>query len=166
MPPTDPSSVPTPQSVAGNDRLGLNRVLLARLVVQPGVGISGHAGLFGTAYDVHTIAHELVAAYHGNRSIFSRDVIRRMFDHRTGCEGPTRALGWDVPAPKSSSAGSCFGKNTVGHLGFTGTSLWIDLKARNWIVLLTNRVYYGREPNPMPRLRPRVHDAVWRAALT
>ncbi|MCA9669394.1 MAG: beta-lactamase family protein [Myxococcales bacterium] len=127
-------------------------------------GISGHAGLFGSAYDVHVIARELVAAYHGERSIFARDVVRRFFDHRSRApSGPSRALGWDLVSPERSSAGKRFGPRTVGHLGFTGTSLWIDLDARLWVVLLTNRVYYGRDPNPMPRLRPRLHDAALRA---
>ena len=52
---------------------------------------------------------------------------------------------------------------TLGHLGFTGTSLWIDLRHRLWVVLLTNRVFSGREPNPMPALRPRIHDAVMKS---
>jgi serine-type D-Ala-D-Ala carboxypeptidase len=125
-------------------------------------GISGHAGLFSTAYEVHLLARELVAAYHGARSLFDRDVVRR-FLLRRPLPGATRVLGWDTPSARGSSSGRFFGPRSVGHLGFTGTSLWIDLERAIWVVLLTNRVYYGREPNPMKALRPRLHDAILRA---
>jgi serine-type D-Ala-D-Ala carboxypeptidase len=125
-------------------------------------GISGHAGLFATAYDVHLLARELAAAYHGGRSIFDRQVVRRYLLARP-LRGSTRALGWDTPSASGSSSGRCFGVRSVGHLGFTGTSLWIDLERALWVVLLTNRVYYGREPNLLRPFRPRLHDAVAQA---
>jgi len=122
-------------------------------------GVSGHAGLFSTAHEVHLLARELTAAFHGRPSLFDPQVVRRFLSWPRA-PGSTRVLGWDTPDPQGSSTGRGFGPDSVGHLGFTGTSLWIDLRRSLWVVLLTNRVYYGREPNPMPAFRPRLHDAV------
>ncbi len=123
-------------------------------------GVGGHAGLFSTAAEVHLLAREVAAAWHGDGAVLRRAEARRFLASRSGPPGTTRVLGWDTPSGTDSSAGQLFGPHSVGHLGFTGTSLWIDLPRRAWVVLLTNRVYRGREPNPMPRLRPLIHDAV------
>ncbi|MCK5797833.1 MAG: serine hydrolase [Deltaproteobacteria bacterium] len=130
-------------------------------------GIAGHAGLFSTAFEVHLLVRELVAAWAGERSLFDRDVVRAFWAARPAREArgrvDGRALGWDRPsADGRSSAGRLISPLAVGHLGFTGTSVWIDLERRAWLIFLTNRVYYGRERNPMKALRPRVHDAAWR----
>lgn len=126
-------------------------------------GVAGHAGLFASAYDVHILARELVAAEAGERSIFERDVVRHFWRARP-LRSASWALGWDRPAADGKgSAGRLASPRCVGHLGFTGTSLWIDLSRRAWVVFLSNRVHAGREPNPMKRFRPRLHDAVWRS---
>jgi CubicO group peptidase (beta-lactamase class C family) len=122
-------------------------------------GVCGHAGLFSTAYEVHLLAREITSAYQGGRSIFDRQVVRKFLLKRPLAHAP-RVLGWDTPATAESSSGNYFGPRAVGHLGFTGTSLWIDLDRALWVVLLTNRVYFGREPNPMIAFRPRLHDAI------
>ncbi len=126
-------------------------------------GVGGHAGLFSTADEVHLLAREVAAAWHGDSSLFSRRTARAFLTRQRAPRGTTRTLGWDTPSTTGSSAGAHFGRHSVGHLGFTGCSLWIDLPRRAWVVLLTNRVYRGREPNPMKALRPRVHDAVMSA---
>jgi CubicO group peptidase (beta-lactamase class C family) len=69
------------------------------------------------------------------------------------------ALGWDTPTEGASSSGKHFSKNSVGHLGFTGTSLWIDLDREIVIVLLTNRVHLIAKKSRFG-LRPIVHDAI------
>jgi CubicO group peptidase (beta-lactamase class C family) len=126
-------------------------------------GVSAHAGLFSTAHEVHLLAREVARAYHGRDSgPLATKVVRRFLDWGRRPAGSTRVLGWDTPAPGGSSAGRHLGPGAVGHLGFTGTSLWIDLPRRTWVVLLTNRVYHGREPNPLRAFRPRLHDAVMR----
>jgi CubicO group peptidase (beta-lactamase class C family) len=126
-------------------------------------GICGHAGLFGSAFDIYLIARELAQAYHGRRSLFSRAVVRRFFSFDR-VPGSSWALGWDTPrAVERPSCGSRFSQRSVGHLGFTGTSLWLDLEREVIAILLTNRVYYGREPNPMKRFRPLLHDAMMAA---
>jgi CubicO group peptidase (beta-lactamase class C family) len=124
-------------------------------------GISGHAGLFSTAYELHLLARELLEAYHGHSLIFDRRTVRRFFDHRPLREA-TRVMGWDTPSAQNSSSGHLLSPHSVGHLGFTGTSIWLDLPRHVAIILLTNRVYYGRHPNPLRAFRPRLHDAIMR----
>jgi serine-type D-Ala-D-Ala carboxypeptidase len=128
-------------------------------------GVTGHAGLFSTAHDIHLLCREFYAAYRGQRSIFSPKTVRRFFDwQQPNCH---RALGWDRPSLPNlqPNAGRYFSENTVGHLGFTGTSLWVDLDKGIWVIFLANRVYRGREPNPMPKFRPQLHNAVMRSLL-
>jgi CubicO group peptidase (beta-lactamase class C family) len=78
-------------------------------------------------------------------------------------DGPIRAMGWDMPSTPSSS-GKFFSKHSVGHLGYTGTSLWIDLETKLAVVLLTNRTFPGNGPegisSRIQEVRPRFHDAV------
>jgi CubicO group peptidase (beta-lactamase class C family) len=120
-----------------------------------GGGVLGHAGLFATARDVSAIAQALVLAWQ------ARDpVVRAMFAPRPGS---TWRLGWDGPAAQGSSAGELWPRDGVGHLGFTGCSIWIDLDRARWVVLLTNRVEPTRANNEIRALRPRLHDAIVRA---
>jgi serine-type D-Ala-D-Ala carboxypeptidase len=70
-----------------------------------------------------------------------------------------RALGWDVPTADSSS-GKYFSASAYGHLGFTGTSLWIDPERGLFVVLLTNRVHPTADNDKIRKVRPEVHDAV------
>ena len=73
------------------------------------------------------------------------------------------ALGWDMPTPAKSSAGQYFSPAAIGHLGFTGTSLWIDPTKQVIVVLLTNRVHPSRQREGIRIFRPLIHDAVMRA---
>jgi CubicO group peptidase (beta-lactamase class C family) len=78
--------------------------------------------------------------------------------------GSTRTLGFDTPSPKASQAGSRFGPRTVGQLGFTGTSLWIDPDRQLVVVLLTNRVHPTRKNETIKQFRPGLHErvaAIW-----
>ena len=77
--------------------------------------------------------------------------------------GTTRALGWDTPTRGLSSAGDYFSPNSIGHLGFTGCSLWIDLLQKVTVILCTNRVHPTRNATGITRLRPAVHNAIMRA---
>jgi CubicO group peptidase (beta-lactamase class C family) len=74
--------------------------------------------------------------------------------------GSTRTLGWDTPSPRNSSAGTKTSSRTVGHLGFTGVSLWMDLDRGVRVVLLTNRVHPSRDNDKLADFRPRIHDLV------
>lgn len=127
-------------------------------------GVAGHAGLFATARDVSRIAHALVAAWHDARSTSTPRIVpaprvRQMWTPST-VPGSTWCLGWDRPSPRGSSAGERWPKDGVGHLGFTGCSLWIDPARARWVVLLSNRVYPTRANEAIKGLRPALHDAI------
>jgi CubicO group peptidase (beta-lactamase class C family) len=123
-------------------------------------GVAGHAGLFGTAADVGSWALALLDAWHGRPGPLSTPVVRRFLAPRS--DGGSWALGFNRPTPPSS-AGTHFGPDAVGHLGFTGTSVWIDL-SREWaVVLLTNRVHTDPDGDRIKAFRPRFHDRVARA---
>lgn len=122
-------------------------------------GVAGHAGLFGTAGDLHRLLTLLLAAFHGRpvSPVFRPALVRTFF--RRGIPGG-RALGFDAPSAEGSSAGSCFSAQSVGHLGFTGTSFWMDLERRTIVILLTNRVHPSRANHRIRAFRPRLHDLV------
>jgi CubicO group peptidase (beta-lactamase class C family) len=124
-------------------------------------GIDGHSGLFGTADDLHILLKVLLAAFQGQtgRHLINKDLVQRFFerDDETG-----RALGFDTPSLSRSSTGKYFSKKSVGHLGFTGTSFWIDLERSVAVILLTNRVHPTRDNEKIRDFRPQIHDAVMR----
>jgi CubicO group peptidase (beta-lactamase class C family) len=127
-------------------------------------GVQGHAGLFGTADDLHKLLLELLSAYHEHRSatLFRPDLVRLFFRRLPGTD---KALGFDCPAPKNSSAGKYFSVNSIGHLGFTGTSFWMDLDRSIIVILLTNRVHPNRESTAIKAFRPKLHDTVMESLL-
>ncbi len=122
-------------------------------------GVDGHAGIFGTAAAVANIMEELLATYKGriNKGLFQRDWLNRFFARDPHSQ---RALGFDMPTGEVSSSGTLFSKNSIGHLGFTGTSIWSDLDRDITVVLLTNRVHPSRENIKIKTFRPLIHDAV------
>ena len=126
-------------------------------------GAAGHAGLWGTAEGVLTVAESLVAAYHGEQGgLLMPSTVRLLWTPSTVPDS-TRTPGWDRPSPGRSSAGEHWPAYGVGHLGFTGTSLWIEPERALVVVLVTNRVCPTRDNNRIRALRPRLHDAAWRA---
>lgn len=121
-------------------------------------GVAGHAGLFGTGPDVWRLAVHLYLAWQGRGSdFFDPEVVRTFF---TPPPGSPRALGFDLPAPREASCGRYFSPQSVGHLGFTGVSGWIDPVQGQIVVLLTNRVHLGRYNEKIKQFRPQLHDAV------
>ena len=127
-------------------------------------GIQGHAGLFGTAQDVLSLLSELMAVYLGSPSmgVFDTDLIQMFFKQQ---EHTGRALGFDTPSPIEPSCGQYFSKDTVGHLGFTGTSFWMDLDRKVMIILLTNRVHPSRSNNKIKAFRPKLHDGIMKKLI-
>lgn len=127
-------------------------------------GVAGHAGLFSTAKEVARIAGNLLDAFHGRPSLFSQAVVRQFWAPGASPGAGTRRLGWDsiTPGIGRSSAGHYLSLESVGHLGFTGCSLWIDPQPEVVVVLLTNRVYYGRDAtqDTIKGFRREVHDQV------
>ena len=122
-------------------------------------GIEGHAGLFGDVRAVGRLLTRLLADYDGTsaRPLFQRDLLQRFFmPRRPG----GRPLGFDRPDADNSSSGRFFSKESIGHLGFTGTSFWVDLRRAVAVVLLTNRIHPTRENERIRGFRPLLHDAV------
>ena len=109
-------------------------------------GVSGHAGLFSTAEDIGAYCKMLVndGHYLGSR-YFSKDIIKKFIKRQNITKGSDYGLGWDTPSRNGkSAAGDYFSDSSFGHMGFTGTSMWVDPEEEIIVVLLTNRVYPNR----------------------
>lgn len=126
-------------------------------------GTAGHAGLFGTLPAVLDQGLNWLRAVAGDDdalkvpSSLARASVDRRWMHPRG----TRVLGWDTPTPGHSSSGTGFGRRAIGHLGFTGTSIWLDPGRQIVMVLLSNRICPSRNNLAIRRFRPRIHDAAW-----
>lgn len=123
-------------------------------------GLAGHAGLFGTARALGRYARLLLRAQHGDRSLptpFTPELVSTATTRSTVPES-SRALGWDTMKP-TSSCGSRLSPSAFGHVGFTGTSLWIDPARDRYYVLLSNRVCDGGTSEEMQLLRRAFHDS-------
>ena len=126
-------------------------------------GRAGHAGLFAPVGDLLRFAEAMLAPLRpggdAGAGLFVPETVR-LFTRRAGLpEGSSRALGWDTPE-SPSSAGTHFGARSFGHLGYTGTSLWLDPDRDLAAVLLTNRTWPTRENNLVRQVRPAFHDLV------
>ena len=122
-------------------------------------GVSGHAGMFSTAPDLAAFCQMLLnGGIYGHHRLLTRSTIAQ-FTGPQAVAGNTRTLGWMVPTPDSSS-GRYFSTRSFGHLGYAGTSIWIDPDRGLFVILLTNRVYPTRENSAITAIRPAVHDAI------
>ncbi len=127
-------------------------------------GYSGHAGLFSTAEEIHVMANMLREHYLGKRDdFFKPETVREFFRRQDIVKGSDWALGWDTRALEGSSAGNYFSRDSVGHTGFTGTSIWMDLEKDVIAILLSNRVHPKRDNDRIKQFRPVFHDAVMEA---
>lgn len=127
-------------------------------------GVAGHAGLFSNVPDLLRFAgailnSKLEKVPPGKKANLFDAATVELFAERQGPEGSSRALGWDTPSENSSS-GRHFSPHSIGHLGYSGCSLWIDLDARLAVALLTNRTWPDRESQLIREVRPAFHDAV------
>ena len=151
-------------------------------------GVAGHAGLFSTARDLFLFSREIVRARKGEGRVLSRPSAVRMTTRVAQPPGCPRTLGFDTPTPPHtppkgdspgntprsslkrdspgktpcSQAGDRAPADAVGHLGYTGCSMWIDPDRETSVILLTNRVVFGSDNRKLSALRPRIHDAVWK----
>jgi CubicO group peptidase (beta-lactamase class C family) len=124
-------------------------------------GYSGHAGLFGTAEEVCAVVNLLREHYLGKRDDYLKpETVRAFFTRQDLVKGSDWRLGWDSPSEENSSAGRYFSRNSVGHTGFTGTSVWMDLDREVVVILLTNRVHPTRENEKIKTFRPVLHDLI------
>ncbi|MFO1518108.1 MAG: serine hydrolase domain-containing protein [bacterium] len=119
-------------------------------------GAAGHAGLFSTMTDLTKMADEFLKVDAEKSKWLKRETFRRFVDAKP-------PMGWDTPAAQNSQAGTLFSKETIGHLGFTGTSLWIDLARKFYVILLTNRVHPNRYNEGIKAFRPKIHDLALQA---
>jgi CubicO group peptidase (beta-lactamase class C family) len=124
-------------------------------------GVAPHAGLFGTAAEVARFGSEVLAAWRGRSKVLGQTMVRRFARRATRPLGTTWALGWDTPSPGESSAGPTVSRRSIGALGFTGTSLWIDPARGAVVVLLSNRVHPSRAAEGIRGFRPRIHEAAF-----
>jgi CubicO group peptidase (beta-lactamase class C family) len=126
-------------------------------------GAAGHAGVFSNAGDLLRFAREILsaAADAGDQRLFNAATVE-LFARRQGPEGSSRSLGWDTPSEDSTS-GRHFSPRSIGHLGFSGCSLWIDLDAAIAVVLLSNRTWPDRKSRLIRQFWPPFHDAVRQA---
>ncbi len=118
-------------------------------------GVAGHAGVFSTAADLTQFAHAMI----GPGALIRRETIALFTRRESAPAGTSRALGWDTTSVPSQS-GKYFGPASFGHLGYTGTSLWIDPERQLSITLLTNRTWPDCSNHAIKQVRPRFHDAV------
>lgn len=123
-------------------------------------GVAGHAGLFGTAEAVLAVTGAWLAAYHNKPSILNSDVVLEFSKRQLQIPGSSWAIGWDTPSPPSSS-GRYFSSQSFGHLGYTGTSIWIDPVRELEVVLLSNRVHPTRKNDGIRACRPMIHDLIY-----
>jgi serine-type D-Ala-D-Ala carboxypeptidase len=128
-------------------------------------GVAGHAGLFSTATEVAAVGQAWLEALSGGRSVVPAGAAAELAARDRSVAGSERALGWDTPSGTASAVGSRLGRGprgAIGHLGYTGCSLWLDLDAGLVCVLLTNHVHpAGTADKPRIRgLRQAFHDAV------
>jgi beta-N-acetylhexosaminidase len=125
-------------------------------------GVAGHAGLFSTAGDMSIFAQTMLnGGIYAHKRLLNRSTIA-MFTQRDQIGDSARALGWDVVEPNGST-GKYFSQQAYGHLGFTGTSIWIDPTKDLFVVLLTNRVNPTRANEKIREVRPALHDAICEA---
>jgi CubicO group peptidase (beta-lactamase class C family) len=124
-------------------------------------GVAGHAGLFSNVRDVLGFAQCILAQgrTRDRRQLFQPETLDLFAQREESSDGTARALGWDVPTAGSSS-GRYFGPRSLGHLGYSGCSLWIDPDQELAVALLTNRTWPDRSSQAIKQVRPVFHDAV------
>jgi len=126
-------------------------------------GIDGHAGLFGDAVSIYKLCCEILNALQNKPTkILAPDIIRAFAQKKNQYD---RVAGFDTPSEKNSSSGYFFSSSSVGHLGFTGTSFWIDPETSSIIIFLTNRVHPLRFNEGIKKFRPQIHDLIYSQLL-
>jgi CubicO group peptidase (beta-lactamase class C family) len=124
-------------------------------------GVAGHAGCFASALDVAIFADCLLCC---KRQLGQSKTVALFTRRESSPPGTSQALGWDTPSSPSQS-GQYFSASSYGHLGYTGTSLWIDPERQLSVTLLTNRIWPDCSSQKIKQIRPAFHDAVVEALL-
>jgi CubicO group peptidase (beta-lactamase class C family) len=126
-------------------------------------GVAGHAGIFGTTRAILALCDYIVIQFRGDKQHPSYLLGRKQKILST--KYGNWIFGFDTPTPGGSSSGKYFSNQSIGHLGFTGTSFWIDIQRGITIVLLTNRVFCGESLVPIKVFRPLLHDTIMKAII-
>ncbi|MFI5365558.1 MAG: serine hydrolase domain-containing protein [Candidatus Binatia bacterium] len=126
-------------------------------------GVAGHAGLFASAKDLDALLGRLNDCYHNLHPMIPQRIVQEFWTRNAAVPDSTWCLGWDTPSPQGSSAGAHFSPHSVGHLGFTGTSVWLDLEHNRHVLLLSNRVHPNRDNDTIRAFRPFIHDLIVKA---
>lgn len=174
IPPTADERIAIPQQIIEPQVTGAStphnpRCTLRNRIIQGEVqdenayvlgGVAGHAGLFASAEDVARFSYATLCG----GTIVRRETVALFTRREASPGGTTRTLGWDTPSNPSQS-GRHFGPATYGHLGYTGTSVWIDPDRELTVTLLTNRTWPNCHNQEIKGVRPKIHDAVLEAIL-
>lgn len=119
-------------------------------------GVAGHAGLFSHVDDLHHFLLAFREGFQKGHALFPQELVQE-------CVGPKVSIkmGWDTPSPENSQVGKNFSKNSIGHLGYSGCSMWMDLEKDFHVILLTNRVHPSSKNEAIKEFRPRIHDLIY-----
>jgi len=122
-------------------------------------GIEGHAGLFGDAESIFKMCCEILSAVQNKPTkILIPEIIQTLVNKKDLSD---MVAGFDTPSKENSSSGRYFSKSSIGHLGFTGTSFWIDPEVSLIVIFLTNRVHPSRSNEGIKKFRPELHDLIY-----
>jgi serine-type D-Ala-D-Ala carboxypeptidase len=159
--------VPVTEMIAPTERCPWRKKILCGEVHDDNAyamgGVTGHSGLFSSASDLNVLLSRIRDSYHGRDGFLPQPLLQEAFARDRTIPYSTRALGWDTPAASGSQAGTRFSRATIGHLGFTGTSMWLDLERNVHVILLSNRIHPARDNERIKEFRPVIHDLVLEA---
>lgn len=127
-------------------------------------GVAGHAGLLSTVDDLHIFVSTLISCMNGKSDFIQTKVVNQFIEAYTSTlafrHPGTFLLGWDRPLHPNSQSGHRFSPRSIGHLGYTGCSLWVDMEKGFWVILLTNRIHPTSTNQKIKSFRPILHDAI------
>jgi CubicO group peptidase (beta-lactamase class C family) len=128
-------------------------------------GVGGHAGLFSTAQDIHLFLTAFMPCFEHDGGFLPHKLLASIFHLKNDLITPPRrgvfVGGWDTPSASNSAAGHYSSRHAIGHLAYTGCSLWIDQQQHFWMILLTNRIHPSTTNEKIKAFRPRIHDLVY-----
>ncbi len=128
-------------------------------------GVAGHAGLFSTGENIHRFIAAFMKGFLGDGGLVPRATLERFFPLEGALITPpspgTHVGGWDTPSAERSAAGHYASPNSIGHLAYTGCSIWIDQKQDFWVILLSNRIHPQATNEKIKAFRAHIHDVIY-----